>query len=1215
MKNKRFDSEKGKPIKTVCWGRKSFSRITFIYSVLLVVVLVAFLAFKTPLSAGTPSYDYSIMPGNDTYYVGDMAHLFVFPSGAQYDIQVYDPDGNFVANGINFIVEKPGRYTVNALLGWGDDSKNVSASFEVIYPEEEETQPDDGNEEENTVTGDVPASDEGANIISNTPEDTSDDAGNEGVTELLEEDSTSIYEETIWPDDSVESGNLEDVDVEFSEEDVNVLDEKEKIIGMKKGSVEIKIKGADKDKIKNVNYKKGVLHIDSIPIEEATIRMYHTKLPAITLAPRLYIREDNESDFVLARPYKKDGKVFNKVKVNPSDYEFDVEHFTDYYVNATVGQYTNLTSCLANINTTVDNSCIINEKGTWVVRNFNNSFNITPAAFSGVIEIAASNVTLDCNGSTIIGTNASSTFGVYVDSQYNITIQNCTIMNYDRGIYIRSATNVTIKNNTMNSNSEFGVYLRDSNFNNISSNNLIDNSDYGIYMDNSDSNNITQNTLYSNAPGYDDLRITSGLSSNNNVWLNNFYGNGTTDLGSGTNFCIDNEGNFYEEHINLAKIPSSDCGLANLSEPTGTRYQDYVFINWTRQSSVNIMSYYLLYSNNSGANWYEIAHIPPDYSEQPDLGKVLSLSFNENHTAQYNTTDYSGFGNNGTVYGAKWNATEGIYRGAYEFNGSLNYINITDLDLATNFTVEAWVKTNITNSQHHYVINQQNSSSPGWWMRISDDDQYECTFITDTGAAKATSTFVPDINVWYHVACAFNGTNSLIYVNGSLNNYSNTLPQSNIIGNNYKIQIGKTAYLNSYYWNGTIDSVVLYNRTLSSLEIFNHYANGARLLEYMWDIKTLSGGTAYKVKLVPNDGTYNATNDISNNFVIQINNEYVCSDFNLCEYNNITGALIGENNTGNTIYLVEPNTLYTINNAASYSISSPDSMPAISISASNVTLDCSNTEIVGSDAGYGVSLAGYNDVTIKNCIFRNYAEGLHFADSSNNTIWNNIFLDSTIGVFYNNTNNSNLLGNRLNNNSIGLNMNFSYSNLLMNNTASNNTYGMQLDYSYNNSIILNQMLNNSEKGIYLLYSTNNNLSNNTAANNSETGVYLIFSDNNTLSDNYLLDNVNYGIWLDEDSDDNNITRNTFDSRFLPYFDLAVSPSSSDNNNVWLNSFYKYGVYDIGTGTNFCVLDEGDNEGNFYRDTVSSLQFGSNDCGRVNITMPEPGQRYSLVVPI
>ncbi len=66
--------------------------------------------------------------------------------------------------------------------------------------------------------------------------------------------------------------------------------------------------------------------------------------------------------------------------------------------------------------------------------------------------VTAQNVTLDCQGYSITGNNASGTFGVY-SNQFNTAIKNCNISNFDTGILFNGAANGRIDNDTVSTTS------------------------------------------------------------------------------------------------------------------------------------------------------------------------------------------------------------------------------------------------------------------------------------------------------------------------------------------------------------------------------------------------------------------------------------------------------------------------------------------------------------------------------------------------------------------------------------------------------------------------------------------------------------------------------------------------------------------------------------------------------------------------------------------
>ncbi|MBU0535982.1 MAG: right-handed parallel beta-helix repeat-containing protein, partial [Nanoarchaeota archaeon] len=183
---------------------------------------------------------------------------------------------------------------------------------------------------------------------------------------------------------------------------------------------------------------------------------------------------------------------------------------------------------------------------------------------------------------------------------------------------------------------------------------------------------------------------------------------------------------------------------------------------------------------------------------------------------------------------------------------------------------------------------------------------------------------------------------------------------------------------------------------------------------YTWDVSAMMG-TGFRLMTIPYDDYYNATNDImSSSFTILPDNEYVCSNSSYCEYTNLTLALIGEDNSNNTIYLIEPNSTYIISNT-SFNISPSGLYPAIQVNASNITIDCNGSSI--SDSGNGIGIySAFSNTTIINCNISNYQYGIVLESSLNNTIANStIFNNSIAGVLLNNTNFSSITGNTFNN--------------------------------------------------------------------------------------------------------------------------------------------------------------------------------------------------------
>ena len=70
--------------------------------------------------------------------------------------------------------------------------------------------------------------------------------------------------------------------------------------------------------------------------------------------------------------------------------------------------------------------------------------------------IAAANITLDCNGYTTTGNDIVGTYGVYSD-QFNTTVRNCNISDFDYGVLFKSNSYGKIQNTSAKSNTVQGL--------------------------------------------------------------------------------------------------------------------------------------------------------------------------------------------------------------------------------------------------------------------------------------------------------------------------------------------------------------------------------------------------------------------------------------------------------------------------------------------------------------------------------------------------------------------------------------------------------------------------------------------------------------------------------------------------------------------------------------------------------------------------------------
>ncbi len=209
-----------------------------------------------------------------------------------------------------------------------------------------------------------------------------------------------------------------------------------------------------------------------------------------------------------------------------------------------------------------------------------------------------------------------------------------------------------------------------------------------------------------------------------------------------------------------------------------------------------------------------VAIAPIWYGSGDDTGLVGRWS------CENDFKDSSGQGNHGTQSGGV-TITRGAKGRACGFDGGNDLINISDsnsLDVS-NMTISAWVKVANLNSYRMIVTKAvgTGSASSNFELRLQVGTG-KVEFVGN-GGIGTISTNSLTMNQWYHVVGTFNGTHAAAYINGVLDG---TPVSTTITTNSRPVYIGErddlSAYGN-YKFNGSIDEVRIYNRSLSATEI------------------------------------------------------------------------------------------------------------------------------------------------------------------------------------------------------------------------------------------------------------------------------------------------------------------------------------------------------------------------------------------------------------
>jgi len=203
--------------------------------------------------------------------------------------------------------------------------------------------------------------------------------------------------------------------------------------------------------------------------------------------------------------------------------------------------------------------------------------------------------------------------------------------------------------------------------------------------------------------------------------------------------------------------------------------------------------------------------------------------------------DGSGNGYNGTVIGgANW--TAGKFGASLLFDGIDDYVDVEnssslDVSLNDSFTVTAWINTSNSTNQSIVARGWFGATTHGYAIVMDEENPHKVTVLVGDNATESRieSTTSVDDGKWHHIGLVRDtlADKIILYVDG--------IQEGNITDNTTdNISITDSLYLGSS-WNGTsftdwfegrIDEVAVWNRTLSSGEIgnqMNSYRNSGNI--------------------------------------------------------------------------------------------------------------------------------------------------------------------------------------------------------------------------------------------------------------------------------------------------------------------------------------------------------------------------------------------------
>ena len=154
------------------------------------------------------------------------------------------------------------------------------------------------------------------------------------------------------------------------------------------------------------------------------------------------------------------------------------------------------------------------------------------------------------------------------------------------------------------------------------------------------------------------------------------------------------------------------------------------------------------------------------------------------------------------------------------FNGSNTLASTADIDLSDNFTVAFWTKPDSNNMSNGYSALSTGDSLDSGRFQIDYVEDNQIRFVSGRNQSSITTYLYS--NQWNHIVItkSDNSTDDKtvrMYTGGSLRANA-----SGVTTRWDKIKIGRNR-LSAGFWNGYIDEVKIYNRTLSAQEVLDLY--------------------------------------------------------------------------------------------------------------------------------------------------------------------------------------------------------------------------------------------------------------------------------------------------------------------------------------------------------------------------------------------------------
>jgi hypothetical protein len=247
---------------------------------------------------------------------------------------------------------------------------------------------------------------------------------------------------------------------------------------------------------------------------------------------------------------------------------------------------------------------------------------------------------------------------------------------------------------------------------------------------------------------------------------------------------------------------------------------------WIKVPNIPASSYatiYAYYGNITPVS--SVSNVTNSFIREIDGAQSVKGSWHLDEGSGTTAYDNSGYNNDGNlVNGPAW--VDGKFGKALSFDGVNDYIdagNSSSLNFGTgDFSVELWIKTSQTEQD---IIGKLGAIGDGWVIYSLTTGEVDFSVFGSNNSPDVFGITKINDSIWHHVVGVRNGNNAILYVDGTFENSLNigTIGSTNTTS---PLIMGINEGANNIYFNGTIDEVRVYSRSLSTEEIsdlYNYY--------------------------------------------------------------------------------------------------------------------------------------------------------------------------------------------------------------------------------------------------------------------------------------------------------------------------------------------------------------------------------------------------------